>query len=404
MGLIHTIRPRLLQCRERKLEADIQEAHLRQLLPDAFTQLLRALFTGLRELCTACPKHGLCLRHRLLTACSCRIIVLELGEALLLRREGLLHLRDGSAILHHDRADIVEALRNLLEVLLVVLVVLHIVVERAHGILGDRGEVIQAVADVLKRAVVLEGILHLVDRRRKIDAVEDLPRPCDRTVDALCILVLPVLLGERFLLTFTQFCLFDIVDLELQEIELPLALPLVHVEARELLPEGRPVMVLFCDLRTQCPGLPLLEIVKDLQMVAVPEQRLVLMLPVDVDEELRHLPELCERHGLIIDLDFRTRSRDLPADDELPVLRLDLECPQLPDEFLTEIAEDELHESIRLAAADHVPAGLRAQREIDGADQDGLTGTRFTGQNIEPGLELHLRGVDQGEILYMKMI
>ena len=68
MGLIHTICPRLLQCAERKLEADIQEAHLRQLLTDALTQLLRALFTGLRELCTACPKHGLRLCHGLLAA------------------------------------------------------------------------------------------------------------------------------------------------------------------------------------------------------------------------------------------------------------------------------------------------------------------------------------------------
>ena len=130
----------------------------------------------------------------------------------------------------------------------------------------------------------------------------------------------------------------------------------------------------------------------------------MLMLPVDIDEELRHLPELRERHGLIIDLDFRTRGRDFPADDELPVLRLDVERPQLPDELLAEITEDELYESIRLAATDHVPAGLRAQCQIDGSDQDGLTGTCFTGQNIEPRLELHLGGVDQSEILYMKMI
>ena len=277
-------------------------------------------------------------------------------------------------------------------------------VERTHGILGDRGEVIQAVADVLKRAVVLKRILHLVDRRREINAVEDFPRPCDRTVDALRILVLPVLLGELFLLALAQCRLLDIVDLKLQEIKLPLTLRLIHVEAGELLPERRPVMVLLCDLRTQCPGLLLLEIVEDLQMVAVPEERLMLMLPVDVDEELCYLPELRECHGLIIDLDFRTRSGDLPADDELPVLRLDVERPQLPDEFLAEITEDKLHESIRLSAADHVPAGLRAQRKIDGADQDRLSGTRLTGQNIEPWLELHLGGVDQGEILYMKMI
>ena len=68
VGLIHTIRARLLQGRERKLEADIQEAHLRQFLTDAFTQLLRAPFTGLRKLGTARPQHGLCLCDGLLTA------------------------------------------------------------------------------------------------------------------------------------------------------------------------------------------------------------------------------------------------------------------------------------------------------------------------------------------------
>ena len=145
-------------------------------------------------------------------------------------------------------------------------------IERTHRVLGNRGEIIQAVADVLKRAVVLESILHLVDGRRKIDVVEDLPRPCNRAIDALCILILPVLPGELFLLAFAQCRLLDIVDFELQEIELPLTLSLIHIETRELLAERRPVMVLLCDLCPQRPRLPLLEIIEDLQMVAVPEQ------------------------------------------------------------------------------------------------------------------------------------
>ncbi len=53
---------------------------------------------------------------------------------------------------------------------------------------------------------------------------------------------------------------------------------------------------------------------------------------------------------------------------------------------------------------DQILAGLGAQRQVDGADQYGFSRTGFTGQDIQSLAELHLRMIDQRQVLHLKMI
>ena len=50
---------------------------------------------------------------------------------------------------------------------------------------------------------------------------------------------------------------------------------------------------------------------------------------------------------------------------------------------------------------DGVPAAARAQGERDGTQEDALSGTGLTGKDVESFLEIDLRLIDQGKILYM---
>ncbi len=59
-------------------------------------------------------------------------------------------------------------------------------------------------------------------------------------------------------------------------------------------------------------------------MLSLPEETLVLMLSVDIDQLFCQLSKLRERHRLIIDPDLGALFGDLPSDQKHPVLDLDL--------------------------------------------------------------------------------
>ena len=127
-----------------------------------------------------------------------------------------------------------------------------------------------------------------------------------------------------------------------------------------------------------------------MQMRTLLQQALVLMLTVNIDQQFCHGTELCQCHRLIVDLDLRSFLRNLPAYDQLPVLRLDIQLPKLVFLLFGKLRKDQLHKTVFPAVPDQILAGLGAQCQVDGADQNGFSRTGLTGQNVQSPAEFHL--------------
>lgn len=140
--------------------------------------------------------------------------------------------------------------------------------------------------------------------------------------------------------------------------------------------------MLRSNLRPESRCLPLLEVIQYFEMKAVPKQRLMLMLPMKIDQKLRYTAKLSERHGFVIDLDFGAGRRKLPANDELTVLRLHLQRTKLFCKLIRQVTEYKLCNPAGLPLTNQIFAGLGPQCQTDGPDQYGFSGTGLTGQNI----------------------
>src|SRR5205814_3633873 len=74
---------------------------------------------------------------------------------------------------------------------------------------------------------------------------------------------------------------------------------------------------------------------------------------------------------------------DLAADDQLPPVRL---------------LEEGFNGGVRLARANQISGGARAEQQRDGFDQNGFAGARLPRQHVEPGVELDLHGLDDRQV------
>ena len=108
----------------------------------------------------------------------------------------------------------------------------------------------------------------------------------------------------------------------------------------------------------------------------------MLVLAVKLDEASRQILERAGGRQFAVDV--------RPA----PALRRDLAANQ---QFFAARLEDRLDRRDILAGTNEVARGPAAQQEADGLDENGLAGAGFSGQDVEAGLELDLRGVDDRE-------
>ena len=60
--------------------------------------------------------------------------------------------------------------------------------------------------------------------------------------------------------------------------------------------------------------------------------------------------------------------------------------------------ERSLNDALVRAFAQETLIGTLAQEQIQGAYDHGLAGPRLPGNHIQPGRELHLKGVNQGQV------
>src|SRR5690606_11939991 len=142
------------------------------------------------------------------------------------------------------------------------------------------------------------------------------------------------------------------------------------------------------------------EVVEQLDVGLGAEERLVLVLPVEVYRVGGHLAEDVERGGGVVDEGAAARGRDLAADDEDALrARLDLvgaqERRQPP---LVGVVEDPLDDGLPGAGADGLRARAVTEEQPEGADEDALPRARLARDDVEPAVELDLELLDEGVV------
>ena len=63
--------------------------------------------------------------------------------------------------------------------------------------------------------------------------------------------------------------------------------------------------------------------------------------------------------------------------------------------------KDQFHQRACLSRPDHLTGYLLSKRRVDRTDQDGFSGSGFSGQYIQARTELHFCFVDQDQIFYV---
>ena len=127
------------------------------------------------------------------------------------------------------------------------------------------------------------------------------------------------------------------------------------------------------------------------------------MLPVNVQKKRCHLPESGRSHGPVIDPAGAPLGGNPPGDDDAAVLiRLRSDIPEGLQDFLPVGLKHQLNQGVIRPLPDHLLRCLLTQRHVHGTDDDGLTRTGFSGEDIESFPEFHMGAVDQSQVFYMK--
>src|SRR5205814_936430 len=113
------------------------------------------------------------------------------------------------------------------------------------------------------------------------------------------------------------------------------------------------------------------------------EQRLVLVLSVQLDEPAR---EVLQRAG---------RSKSAVDERAAPALRGDLASD---DQLFAAALEDGFYRRAVFAGANQVARRPAAQQQADGLDEDRFAGAGFAREDVQPRLELDLGGVNDGQV------
>ena len=142
--------------------------------------------------------------------------------------------------------------------------------------------------------------------------------------------------------------------------------------------------------------------VQNLHVLLFVQQRLVLMLAVDVYQKLRQLLHLLRGDGLAVDAVHILPHADLAADGYGPVFRLlQLQLLQLPADALIS-GEDQLHKGALRPLAQHLPLELPTEGQVHAPDQQGFPRAGLSGEDVQALAELHLRLFHQCQVLHMQ--
>ena len=139
-------------------------------------------------------------------------------------------------------------------------------------------------------------------------------------------------------------------------------------------------------------------------MILPVQERLILVLPVDIDQQPRRLSEHPCAHGLAVDPADAPPLHETPAQRKTAVLREQVKLFKLPPDLLVLNGKSQFHKAALRPAAEHVRAVLPAQGEIDGAEKERLSRSGLSGQNVQPRTEFYFRLIDQSQIFHKQIL
>ena len=207
-----------------------------------------------------------------------------------------------------------------------------------------------------------------------------------------------VFLGERIDFTRLQPQRRQLLHLVAQQLEPRVAVACLAVELERAIEQPEPDTVRDAHLADERGELAVA--VEQLALRGTSGQGLKFVLAVDVDEDVAGLAQQLHRYRLPVQIGARAAvGADDPAHGELAggVQRLLLEpLPQLARR-LAEL-EGAADFSALAAVAHHLRAGTAAGEQLQRVHQDRLAGAGLAGEHREPGAQLELHGIDDGEV------
>ena len=140
--------------------------------------------------------------------------------------------------------------------------------------------------------------------------------------------------------------------------------------------------------------------VQQRQVAAHIQQRLMLVLAVDVHELIAHLLERRGGDERAVDAAYAAaRAEQLAREDDLAVLRRKRELLEHAVHGRVRLERERgLHGRLLRAGADELAAGALAKHEIERLDDDGFARARLAREDGEPILERDRQPVDQRDI------
>ena len=129
------------------------------------------------------------------------------------------------------------------------------------------------------------------------------------------------------------------------------------------------------------------------------EQRLLLVLAVDLDQQVAELAEQPAAHRLVVDEGARAAvGGEHPAQHQI-VPGIDAVLGQQGRyRRLAGRAEDRADRRLRGTRADQLPIRPAAERQPERVEQDRLAGAGLAGQHAQPALELEVEALDQDDV------
>ena len=126
------------------------------------------------------------------------------------------------------------------------------------------------------------------------------------------------------------------------------------------------------------------------------EQRLLLMLTVNVEEQRRKITQRGYRCGLVIDVDaIPFIGGNLPANDDIASFGIQ---PQALQSICQVCFENGFHNGSSFTGADHFSGSFGSSEESKCINDDGFSGACLAGKKIEAFFEVELKLINKSEI------
>ena len=143
--------------------------------------------------------------------------------------------------------------------------------------------------------------------------------------------------------------------------------------------------------------------IQNFQLAVRVKKRLMLMLPVNIQQQGRNPSDSCRRGRFSVQAEDTAAVLYFPGDDQQSVLGFHIHFPETFQHCRVFHGKDQFYQSRLRVITEHFPGHLLAQGEVYRAQKHGLSCPCFSGQNVQAGSEGNLRLFYQPDIFHMQL-